>query len=54
MSNTVIKRRAMPVQKVKLSSISHPLLERLYLARGITSSEQLNHSTQALINYQQL
>jgi len=44
----------MPTQTVKLSSISHPLLERLYLARGITSSEQLNHSTQALLNYQQL
>ncbi|WP_392561242.1 single-stranded-DNA-specific exonuclease RecJ [Orbus sturtevantii] len=54
MTNTVIKRRVVPSQKVKLPVISHPLLERLYLARGITSSEQLNHSTQALINYGQL
>ncbi|WP_392564929.1 single-stranded-DNA-specific exonuclease RecJ [Orbus wheelerorum] len=54
MSNTVIKRRVIPSQKVKLSSISHPLLERLYLSRGIESCEQLNHSTKALINYEQL
>ncbi|RKS85765.1 exonuclease RecJ [Orbus hercynius] len=54
MSDIVIKQRVTPSQKITLPTVSHPLLERLYITRGITSVEQLNHSTQALLNYQQL
>lgn len=54
MSDIVIKQRAVPKKDIQLTSINHPLLERIYIARGITSAEQLNHSTQALLNYGQL
>lgn len=53
MNDIVIKRRELPA-KTQLVTISHPLLQRVYLGRGISSVEQLNHSTQSLLNYQQL
>lgn len=54
MSGPIIRRRVIPASNIKLATITHPLLEQIYLARGITSSEQLNNSTQLLLNYQQL
>lgn len=54
MRDIVIKRREFSQQNSPLTTVKHPLLERLYLGRGIRSAEQLNHSTQALVNYQQL
>ncbi|WP_392558697.1 single-stranded-DNA-specific exonuclease RecJ [Orbus mooreae] len=54
MSEIVIKRRELPQQNIHLASVKHPLLEKLYLGRGIKSAEELNYSTQALLNYQHL
>lgn len=54
MVNPIIRRRVIPAGNIKLAQITHPLLEQVYLARGITSGEELNHSTQQLLNYQQL
>lgn len=53
MLEAVIKRREVN-SNIKLSDTIHPLLQRVYIARGIMSDEQLNHSTHALLNYQQL
>lgn len=53
MLDIVIRPRIIP-GNIKLATHIHPLLQRIYLARGITSDEQLNHSTQALLNYQRL
>lgn len=53
MLNAVIKRRQVD-KTIKLPDTIHPLLQRIYIARGITANEQLNHSTQVLLTYQQL
>lgn len=53
MIDTIIKQRPLPTN-ITLSDAIHPLLQRLYIARGITSDLHLNHSTQALLNYNQL
>lgn len=53
MLNAVIKRRQVD-KTINLPDTIHPLLQRIYVARGITANEQLNHSTQQLLTYQQL
>lgn len=53
MLDTTIKPRIIP-HDVILSNAIHPLLQRIYKARGITTDTQLDHSTQALLNYKEL
>lgn len=53
MPNSVITRREVNKQ-IKLSETIHPLLRRIYIARGITSDDQLDNSTQALLDYHPL
>lgn len=53
MPDTTIKPRIIP-HDVILSNAIHPLLQRIYKARGITTDTQLDHSTQALLNYKEL
>ncbi|XKM13191.1 single-stranded-DNA-specific exonuclease RecJ [Orbaceae bacterium ac157xtp] len=53
MNDIIIKQRITP-KEVTLSSELHPLLKRLYTARGVTSDEELNNSTNAMLNYKLL
>jgi single-stranded-DNA-specific exonuclease len=51
--NMLIKQRPIPEDTVSLPGL-HPILQRLYLARGIVSEEQLDRRLQTLLSFNTL